>query len=121
MNCIKFNFEDLKVYQKAIEFIDFTYKITRQFPKEERFGLISQFNRAAVSIALNISEGSSNTDRQFNRYLQISIGSLHECVVCSTIANRQGYISKNTEFEIRTQLEELSKMLFSLKKKMILD
>ena len=50
MEEVKFNFEDLKVYQKALDFIDFTYQLTSGFPSNEKYGLTSQFNRAAVSI-----------------------------------------------------------------------
>lgn len=88
MENIKFKFEDLKVYQKAIDFIDITYVVCKKFPKEETYKLSSQYIRAATSIALNIAEGSGDTNPQFNRFLQIAIGSVKECVVCSTIAKR---------------------------------
>ncbi|NAS31812.1 four helix bundle protein [Flavobacteriaceae bacterium R38] len=113
---IKFKFEDLKVYQKAIAFVDYTYTICENFPKEETYKLTSQYIRAATSVALNIAEGSGDTNLQFNRFLQIAIGSVKECVVCSTIAKRQGYITAQQENEIREKLEELSKMIISLQK-----
>lgn len=116
MENIKFKFEDLKVYQKAIDFIDITYVVCRKFPKEETYKLSSQYIRAATSIALNIAEGSGDTNPQFNRFLQIAIGSVKECVVCSTIAKRQNYITNQQENEIREKLEELSKMITSLQK-----
>ena len=116
MKNIKFQFEDLKVYNKALDFIDSVYKTTETFPNSEKFGLSSQFTRAAVSIALNIAEGSSNTDKQFNRFLQMSLDSVNECVVCTTIAKRQRYISEDTENQLREKLVELSKMITSLQK-----
>lgn len=116
MENIKFKFEDLKVYQKAIDFIDITYVVCKKFPKEETYKLSSQYIRAATSIALNIAEGSGDTNPQFNRFLQIAIGSVKECVVCSTIAKRQNYITNQQENEIREKLEELSKMITSLQK-----
>lgn len=58
MEEVKFNFEDLKVYQKALDFTDFTYQLTSGFLSNETYGLSSQSNRAAVFIALNTSEGS---------------------------------------------------------------
>ena len=94
MEEVKFNFEDLKVYQKALEFIDYTYSLTAKFPREELYGLSSQFNRAAVSIALNTSEGSGDTDAQFHRFLQTAVDSIKECVTCSTVAFRREYISR---------------------------
>lgn len=116
MNDIKFKFEDLKVYNKAIEFVDLVYKICDEFPKSERYILSSQFTRAAISISLNIAEGSSDTNKQFNRFLQIALNSVNECVVCSTIAKRQNYFSLETEKELREKLVELSKMITSLQK-----
>ncbi len=112
----KFKFEDLKVYQKALDFVDLTYKTVESFPKTEKFGLSSQFTRAAISIALNIAEGSSDTDKQFNRFLQMSLDSVNESVVCSTISKRQNYISDETDNQIREKLVELSKMITSLQK-----
>lgn len=68
MENIKFAFEDLKVYQKALDFVDVAYSLSSKFPKQELYGLTSQLNRAAVSIALNIAEGSGDSDVQFNRF-----------------------------------------------------
>lgn len=116
MNPIKFNFEDLKVYQKALDFIDDTYKMTKDFPKSENYALSSQFKRASISIALNIAEGAGDTNAQFNRYLNIASGSIKECVVCSTIAKRLDYLDKDEDYSNRVKLEELSKMTSSLQK-----
>ncbi|AOW20913.1 four helix bundle protein [Urechidicola croceus] len=116
MNETKFKFEDLKVYQKALGFVDIVYTICNDFPITERYGLYSQFTRAAVSISLNIAEGSGDTDAQFNRFLQIAINSVKECVVCSTIAKRQNFITDKQDFELRENLVELSKMISSLQK-----
>ncbi|WP_066219267.1 four helix bundle protein [Formosa haliotis] len=111
-----FKFEDLQVYQKALDFVDAVYVVTKTFPKNETYQLTSQFQRAAISIALNISEGQGRTNAQFNRFIQISIGSVNECVVCSTIAFRLGYIKEDQDVLFRRQLEELSKMLSGLTK-----
>jgi four helix bundle protein len=110
----KFNFEELKVYQKAIEFIDLVYLITRKFPKEEEYRITSQFIRAAHSIALNIADGSGGSKPEFKNFLRISKRSTRECVVCATIALRQNFISKETEFDCRKRLVEISKMLNGL-------
>jgi four helix bundle protein len=116
MNDITFKFEDLKVYQKALDFIDSTYKLTNSFPKNEDYALCSQFRRASTSIALNIAEGAGDTNAQFNRFLNIAKGSLKECVVCSTIAKRLNYLSNEDDNINRLQLEEISKMISSLQK-----
>ena len=94
MQEVKFSFGDLRVYQKSLEFIDEVYTITNEFPSEERFGLTSQYRRAAQSIALNIAEGAGDTDAQFHRFLNIPQGSNKECVVCSTIATRRKFLMK---------------------------
>ena len=116
MEKIHFSFEDLKVYQKALDFVDLTYSLTAKFPQRELYGLTSQFNRAAVSIALNTSEGSGNTDAQFHKYLQIADDSLRECVTCSTIAFRRNYITSEENEKTRTLLLEIFKMIKSLQK-----
>lgn len=111
-----FKFEDLIVYQKALDFVDLAYEVSNDFPKSELYNLTSQFKRAAVSIPLNIAEGSGDTNAQFNRFLEIAAGSVKECVVCSSIAMRQNFISKEKDYQNRERLAELSKMISSLKK-----
>ena len=111
-----FKFEDLKVYQNSLNFIDVVYKVTLQFPQEERYGLTSQFRRASTSIALNIAEGSGSTDKDFNKYLRTAYNSLKECVVCSTVAYRQEFITKEVYVNLRKELIEVSKMIAGLRK-----
>ena len=112
----KFKFEELNVYQKSLDFVDDVYAVTKKFPKEEIYGLASQYKRAAISIPLNIAEGAGDTDAQFNRYLQMAWDSTKECVVCSTIARRQNFISTEDDKNARIKLAELSKMTVSLQK-----
>ncbi|MGB7841387.1 MAG: four helix bundle protein [Salinimicrobium sp.] len=116
MEEVKFNFEDLKIYQKALDFIDYAYFLTEKFPKHELYGLSSQFNRAAVSIALNTSEGSGDTDMQFHKYLQTAADSVRECVTCCTVSFRRGYISLEENQKARLMLLELLKMTSSLQR-----
>lgn len=116
MEDIHFAFEDLKIYQKALDLTDCVYDLTSKFPKAEMYGLTSQFNRAAVSIALNTAEGSGDTDLQFNRFLQLADDSLRECVTCSTIAFRRSYITAEENQQIRIRLLELFKMIKSLQR-----
>jgi four helix bundle protein len=81
MNSIeKFNFENLRVYQDALDFSKQVYKSSRKFPKDEIFGLMSQFWRAASSIPLNIAEGSGLTKTEFKNFLRRARGSVCECV-----------------------------------------
>ena len=116
MDNIKFAFEEFKIYQKALDFVDVAYDVSSEFPKQEQYDMTSQFNRAAVSVALNIAKGAGDTDAQFNRFLQIAIDSVKECVVCTTIAKRRKYITYSEDNGNRIKLEELSKMISGLQK-----
>jgi len=111
-----FNFEKLEVYQKSIGFIDRVYSISDTFPEKETFGLISQFRRAAVSISLNIAEGSARTKVEFNRFLNMAKGSLFECIAILEISKRRGYVSHTNFVELRNELICISKMLSGLKR-----
>ncbi len=113
---VKFNFEELQVYQKALKFISEVYQLTNTFPKEEIYRLNSQYIRAAVSIALNIAEGTGSSNAQFNRYLQIAQAFIKECVVCSTIARSQNYITPEQDIDVRKNLYEMAKMITNLQK-----
>lgn len=105
-----FDFESLELYKKSLDYIDLVYKLISQFPKEEQYGLTSQFRNAANSIALNIGEGYGESIPLALRYLRISRGSIRECLVCSTLANRRNYIDKEHYFKSRNKLTELSKI-----------
>ncbi|MFD0932569.1 four helix bundle protein [Psychroflexus salinarum] len=81
-----FKFEDLKVYQKAIEFGEQVNRQTVGFPSHETYRLGSQLNRVADSMALNIAEGSDSTDTNFVKYLKMACDSCQDCVAASTKA-----------------------------------
>ena len=91
-----FNFEKLDVWQEAIQFADAVYQITKKFPEFERFGLINQMRRAAVSISSNIAEGSSRGSRaDFGGFIEIATGSLFEVVSQMRIALNQQFLSQS--------------------------
>ena len=113
-NLAQFDFEKLKVYQKSLDLVDYVYDLSDSFPTKEQFALTSQFKRAAYSISLNIGEGSAGSRKEFIQFLTISIRSLRECVVCTTIFKRRNYIDSKTEIQLRNRLTELSKMLSGL-------
>ena len=112
-----FSFEDLLVYQKAMGFGEDVNQQVKEFPKSERFELTSQFKRAADSIALNIAEGSSGTDKQFHYYLGNAYRSAHECVSCNTKAFFRDYITQKQGENNRKKLTELTKMISVLRQK----
>lgn len=113
---VRFDFEDLLVYQKAIEFADVVYKATRRMPEEERHGLASQFQQAGTGIALNLSEGSGGTKTEFKRFIRMAGRSVRECVAITEIASRADYFDRNQRDFLRERLAELSKMLSGLSK-----
>jgi four helix bundle protein len=85
-----FRFEKLDVWKKAVEYADVIYRVTQNFPAEERFGLTSQLRRSAVSVSSNIAEGSSRVSRtDLTRFIEIAYGSLLESVSELQIAKRQ--------------------------------
>ena len=113
-----FNFEKLEVYQLAIDFVNDIYSLTKEFPKEEMFGITSQLRRAAVSISLNIAEGSARSKKDFSRFIDIARGSIYECVTVSQISLKQGYLSREAFVNSENKLTSLSKMLSCLKRSM---
>jgi len=111
-----FDFENLRLYQRALEYVDFVYRVTRTFPKEEMFSLTDQFKRAASSICLNIAEGSGGTKAEFNQYLKIARRSTRECVAISELSCRQAYFEEEMKRQSRMFCTEISKMLSGLMK-----
>lgn len=107
----KGSFEDLLMWQKAHSFVLCVYKITASFPKEELFGLTSQFRRAAVSIAANIAEGYKKKGvKDKLRYYNISQGSLEECKYYLILSQDLNYAST---YSLRADVDEIGKMLES--------
>ena len=112
------NFKELMVWQKAIDLVTEIYKITRAFPKEEVFGLVSQMQRAAVSIPSNIAEGHErNSDKEFAQFLCIARGSLAELETQIIIAEKLSYITKEQRISILNNCYEIGRMINGLLKK----
>lgn len=84
-----FNIEDLKVYRNSLELLIFIYEAPLQFPMAERFMMSSQFQRAALSISLNLSEGTGASNKQNLHYLNIAEKTSKGCVVCTTASFRR--------------------------------
>jgi four helix bundle protein len=109
----KYRFEDLEVWKLGMKIIHEIYKIVKQFPKEELFALADQIKRAAVSIVLNIVEGSGQpTSKGFAIYLHRSKSSVLECVACIKIAIQENFITeKNVETLNQLLQEEYFKII----------
>lgn len=111
------NFRDLEVWQSSVLFVKKIYIITGSFPSQEKFGLVSQINRCAVSIPSNIAEGFSRTSQKdFSRFLQISLGSAFELETQIEIAKEIGFVDVILHLEIISELNVIQKRIQSLKK-----
>ncbi len=112
-----FGFENLEVWQKAVEFAGKIYNITKNFPQIEEFGLKLQLRRAAVSISANISEGRGrNFKKEYLHFLNISFGSISEIVTLLIISRNEQYIANEIYNELYNDLVIISKMLTGLAK-----
>ena len=108
----KYSFEKLDVWQNAIELSTFVYTITKVFPDEEKFVLISQMRRAAISVASNIAEGTSRrTLKDKNYFIMVAYTSLMELLNQFIIANKLNYISKEVLNESRDKIGLISNQL----------
>jgi len=106
------NFKELKVWQKGFQIAINSFKITETFPNHEKFGLASQINRSGVSIPSNIAEGSSRTsDRDYNRFIEISLGSSFELETQLLIAKKLNYGNQELVDTTLEWLTEVEKML----------
>jgi four helix bundle protein len=111
---------DLHVWQKGMNLVEVIYGVTRTFPADERFRLVTQTIRAAVSVPANVAEGHSrSTRRDYANFVAIARGSLMELETYVMIAGRLGYVSTEASTELLARIEELSKMLTALRKRLL--
>jgi four helix bundle protein len=105
----------LRAFELADEVTLLIYKLTKDFPKEEIYALTSQMRRAAISIPSNIVEGCSReSQKEFNRFLQIAFGSLRELHYQLTLAFRLEYMNENKYLETKNKIIENEKVLGAL-------
>jgi four helix bundle protein len=113
------NYQDLVVWQRAIELTTCIYKLTRSFSKDELYGLTSQMRRASVSIASNIAEGRGRiTPGEFRQFLGLAQGSTFELKTQLLVAKRLEMGEEKTLNEAESLSEEVSKMLGSFIEKL---
>ncbi len=105
-----YKFQNLEIYQLALDYLDLIYAVADRLPKSEDFNLKSQITRAATSIALNIAEGStSQSDPEQSRFLGMSLRSLIETVACQDVIERRKYLTAEELLPSR----ELGQKLFA--------
>lgn len=110
-----FRFEDLRIYHKALEYINFVYKVAKHGGNEHFVNaFFDRFLNSAHGIAVNIAEGSSRNKSQFVYYLKMAKSSVRECVVLSTVAQSRSFISSDEFDQSKNYLMEMTKMIGAL-------
>jgi four helix bundle protein len=113
----KFRFLEWKVYKDTKELFSFLLRIVKKLPKEYRFELGSQIIRSGLSVILNIAEGSGkDTDKELNRYFNISLGSLSEILAATDVLRDNNLITTEEFDKIFIRIEEISNQLGGFKK-----
>ncbi|MCD6148723.1 four helix bundle protein [bacterium] len=103
-----YNFEKLRAWQEAIKLAEMVYRLTKKFPKEEKFALIDQLKRAVTSISLNIAEGSgSRSKKVFVAHLEIAIKSLYETISILKLGEKLFKVNSTKELDQCVQVNKL--------------
>ena len=112
-------YEDLVVWQKGMELVKETYELTRIFPRDEKFGLVSQMRRAAVSIPSNIAEGQArHSTGEFVQFISHAEGSVAELNTQLLLSVELGFCSKDQTGKAILLLQDLRRMLNGLRRKL---
>lgn len=107
------HYRELIAWQKAMDLVTHVYDMTKRFPDDERFGLVSQMRRCAVSIPSNIAEGQArNTTGEFKQFIGVARGSIAELTTQILIAERLGYLQEGTQ--TIEKAEEVGRILTGL-------
>ncbi len=108
------NHKDLEAWKLSVNLVVKIYNITKQFPKEEMFGIVNQMRRAAISIPSNIAEGCARySDKDTFRFIDMAFGSIAELETQLIIAEKLGYCKS---FDLLTDIDKLEKLLSGLKR-----
>lgn len=108
--------QDLLVWQRAMDLVETCYRLTADFPQEEKFGLTSQIRRASTSIPANIAEGFGRWNpADFARFVAIASGSLRELDTHLLISTRLGYLNTSLANPTLRKTEELARMLYRIR------
>ena len=108
-------FKDLKAWQRSMDLAVAIYEVTASFPNEERFALVDQMRRSAISVISNIAEGyGRGTDKDLTHFLYMARGSANELSAQIELSKRLRYVSDDVFAKLNAQYIEVSKMLSSL-------
>lgn len=112
------NFKELKVWQESMGFAKVIFVITQPFPNEEKFGLVTQMRRCAVSIPSNIAEGSGrSSDKEFSHFLDIALGSSYELETQILLSFDFGFITHENLQNLLVTISTIQRMLNGLREK----
>ena len=112
------NFRELVAWQKAMQLTKDVYVMTKAFPTTEQYGLVSQVQRAVVSIPSNIAEGAGRpTQKELVHFLSFSLGSAYELETELLLAYELNYITSEQSQQINAKIVEVQKLVYSLMKK----
>jgi len=115
-------YKKLNVWIDAMDLVTVIYQVTKNYPQEEKFGMISQIRRCAVSIPSNIAEGAGrNSDKEFANFLGIANASSFELETQLVISKNLGYINENDLAVFSDKIDKIQKMIFKLKKTILKD
>jgi|SRR5437016_2710251 len=110
------SYRDLRVWQQSMDLAEETYRATERFPEHERYGLVSQLRRAAVSVASNIAEGHPRSRRDYVRHLVIASGSLSEIETQLVLSARLAFLSRAQAEHLLEVCDQVGRMLGGLRK-----
>jgi four helix bundle protein len=112
------NYKNLEVWKRSVELATQIYSLTDHYPKEEKYGLVSQIRRCSVSISSNIAEGAGRgSDKEFKLFLNYALGSCFELETQLLISINLGLIAEEIQKDVLNELTEMQKMIYSLIKK----
>ncbi|MEQ8517538.1 MAG: four helix bundle protein [Cytophagales bacterium] len=115
-----YSFEKLNVWKDSLELVKLIYKVTKGFPSDEKYGLISQMKRSSVSVSSNIAEGSTRkTDKNQSHFYSMAYGSLIELLNQLIIREQLHFISKNELDSLRLEIDKVANKLNALQKSRI--
>lgn len=113
------DFRDLQVWQKAHQLTLRVYRVTKRFPQDERFGVVSQIRRACASICANLAEGCCrNSDRDFARFVDVAMGSASEVEYFILLANDLDHLTESEHATLDEQIREVKRMLTGLSQRL---
>jgi four helix bundle protein len=113
----KSTYKNLLVWQKSVDLATEIYKVTANFPKSQQYGIVSQLERSAVSVASNIAEGAGRKGKnEFVYHIGVARGSLYELETQLIIAHKVGFLSGEISEHLSMLIQEIAKMLNALKR-----